>query len=168
LKNLHRHFTRWFACSTGQQAKWKTVCAGVEPSCTGHSPSISTDGRWLAFSTVAATDASGQFLADTYAQVYLLNHQTGQLTLVSADSSGTPGNGESRIISLQQEGFSSDVRVSGDGRFVAFSFQAANLLSEEVEKRKCFAAIIVGAYPCYDLFVYDHQSEESNWVSRPK
>jgi len=69
---------RLFDRTTG---KMETVCAGVEPSCTGHSPSISTDGRWLAFSTVAATDASGQPLADTYAQVYLLDHQTGQLTL---------------------------------------------------------------------------------------
>jgi Tol biopolymer transport system component len=156
---------RMFDRTTG---KMETVCAGVEPSCTGHSPSISADGRWLAFSTVTETNASGQPLPDTYAQVYLLDHQTGQLTLVSADSSGTPGNGESGIISLQQEGFSSDVRVSGDGRFVAFSSQAANLLPEGVEKRKCFDAIIVGAYPCYDLFLYDRQSEELNWVSRPK
>jgi len=156
---------RMFDRTTG---KMETVCAGVEPSCTGHSPSISADGRWLAFSALAETDASGQPLPDTYAQVYLLDHQTGQLTLVSADSSGTPGNGTSGIISLQQEGFSSDVRVSGDGRFVAFSSQAANLLPEGVEKRKCFDAIIVGAYPCYDLFIYDRQSEELNWVSRPK
>lgn len=73
--------------------------------------------------------------------------------------------GAMEIISLQQGGFSSDVRVSGDGRFVAFSSQAANLLPAGAEKRQCFDPIIVGAYPCYDLIVYDRQTKELNWIN---
>ena len=145
-------------------SKTETVCVGVGPSCSGHSPSISADGRWLAFSTFPATDLSGQRQPESYAQVYLLDHQTGQLTLVSADSIGAQGNGNSGMISLQQEGFSSDVRISGDGRFVAFSSQAANLLPAGVEKRQCFDPIIVGAYHCYDLFIYNRQTKMLYWL----
>lgn len=156
---------RLFDRATG---KTETVCSGKEPSCSGHSPSISADGRWLAFSTVAEFDSNGQRLPGAFSQVFLLDHQTGQGSLVSTDSFGHPGNGESGIISLQQEGFSSDVRISGDGRYVAFSSQATNLLPAGITKRQCNDPVIVGEYLCYDLFLFDQQTRKLSWISRQK
>ncbi len=150
-----------------QTRKMETICADVEGYCSGHSPSISANGRWLAFAS-AELVVSGLHKTGAYAQVYLLDHQTGKLVLISANAQGVPGNGASGVISLQQEGFSSDVRISGDGRFVAFSSQAANLLTEGVEKRQCYDPYIgIGAYPCYDLFLYDRQEGNLTWVGQP-
>ena len=150
-----------------QTRKMETICADVDGYCSGHSPSISSNGRWLAFSAFAGLDAAGHNKTGAYAQVYLLDHQTGKLALISANEQSVPGNGASGVISLQQEGFSSDVRISGDGRFVAFSSQAANLLPPGTEKRQCYDPIIVGPYPCYDLFLYDRQASRLAWVDQP-
>jgi Tol biopolymer transport system component len=148
--------------------KTETICAGEEPACTGHSSSISADGRWIAFSTLAPTDASGFRVPGSYAQVYLFDHQTGQLTLVSTTAQGSPANGDSGIISLQSEGFTSDVHISGDGRIVAFSSQADNLLPQDTSKRQCYDPVIVGAYPCYDLFLYERENGIVKWISHPQ
>ncbi len=147
--------------------RMETVCADEGADCNGNSPSLSNDGHWLVFTTWQTTDSSGYRPATSYAQVYMLDLQTNKLTLVSANPEGIPGDGNSGIIFLQQEGFSNDVRISGDGRYVAFSSQAANLLPAGTEKRRCFAPFYGGVYPCYDLFVYDRQSGELSWISWP-
>ena len=151
--------------STGET---RTIWAGLGAYLTGHSPSISNDGRWLAFGALSNFDYDLTPLPDSYPQVYLLDLQTNESTLVSADSNRNDGIGPSGIISLQQEGWSSDIHISGDGRFVAFSSQAANLLPPGVTKRQCNDPIIVGAYACYDLFVYDRETKELIWVSQAR
>ncbi len=151
-----------------QTKQTETVCAGEMPNCTGHSPSISSDGRWLVFATFPQTDNASGRLQGSYSQVYLLDRQTSTLTLVSANQNGESGDGNSGMILLQQEGFSSDVEISGDGSWIAFSSQASNLLPKGVEKRRCFDAIIVGRYPCYDLFVYNRHTKELDWISQQK
>ncbi len=149
-----------------QTGKIETICA-VDKFCNGHTPSISADGRWLAFvATVPVINAEGAWDPASFAQVYLLDRQTGRLTLLSANESGQPGNDQSGLIQLQSEGFNSDVRISGDGRFVAFSSQAANLLTEGTDKRQCFDPAMIGAYTCYDLFVYDRQTGKLSWISQ--
>jgi len=142
-----------------ERSETRTVCLGAGPLCTGHSASISADGGWLAYGTMPSGKP---------AQVYLLKLALGTQTLVSADAQGNPGDGPSGIILLQQEGFSSDITLSGDGHYVAFSSQAANLLPAGVEKRQCFDPIIAGAYACYNLFIYDRLEGTLSWVSQPK
>ncbi len=77
-------------------------------------PSISADGRYVAFSTSSTTfhpaDVNG--LSD----VYVKDRVTGLLTLVSARPEGIPGNGNS-----------SRPSISGDGRFVAFESNSTDL-----------------------------------------
>ncbi len=146
----------------------RTIWAGLGAYLTGHSPSISNDGRWLAFGALSNFDYDLTPLPDSYPQVYLLDLQTNESTLVSADSNRNDGIGPSGIISLQQEGWSSDIHISGDGRYVAFSSQAANLLPPGVTKRQCNDPTIVGAYACYDLFVYDRETKELIWVSQAR
>lgn len=148
-------------------AEW-VVGASGPPFTFGHSPSISADGRWLAFGSLAAVNADGSPTPDAYAQVYLIDLQEKDidkaLTLVSADHNGNPGNGPSGVVALQQEGWSSDIHISPDGRFVAFSSRAVNLLPAGVQQRQCNDPIVVGAYPCYDLYIYDRETGKLTYI----
>lgn len=146
----------------------RTIWAGLGAYLTGHSPSISNDGRWLAFGALSDFDYDLKPFPDSYPQVYLLDLQTNERILISADSNHNEGIGPSGVVSLQQEGWSSDIHISGDGRYVAFSSQAANLLPPGVKKRQCNDPIIVGAYACYDLFVYDRETQELSWISQAR
>ncbi|MEG4069888.1 calcium-binding protein [Microcoleus sp. Pol11C2] len=80
-----------------------------------YNPSISADGRFVAFSSVASNivprDTNNSF--DIFVRDTVTNTTTG----VSVDSAGNPGN-------LQ----SGSPSISADGRFVAFSSNASNLV----------------------------------------
>ncbi|MBI5845303.1 MAG: PD40 domain-containing protein [Deltaproteobacteria bacterium] len=77
-------------------------------------PAISADGRYIAFTSFASNlvpvDINGS------ADVFLHDTQTGVTSLVSKDSSGSQGNGDS--------GYPS---ISADGRYVVFMSVADNL-----------------------------------------
>ncbi|MRR28959.1 hypothetical protein EG834_01180 [bacterium] len=160
---VYRPFISLYDRSTG---KTETVWDGMGAYQTGHSPSISNDGRWLAFGALTEYDYGEKPLPDSYPQVYLLDRQTDEAIVISKDANNNWGNGPSGVVSLQQEGWSSDIHISGDGRYVAFSSQAANLLPPGVTKRQCFDPYVVGAYACYDLFVYDRVKDELTWLSQ--
>ena len=53
---------------------------------TGHSPSISNDGRWLAFGALTEYDYDEKPLPDSYPQVYLLDRQTDETNVISKDA----------------------------------------------------------------------------------
>lgn len=79
-------------------------------------PSISADGRFVGFRSEApdVTNNDGQTSSD----IFLRDMQTGVTRLVSVRADGAaPGNGESR-----------ETFVSADGRYVAFSSFATNLV----------------------------------------
>jgi Tol biopolymer transport system component len=74
-------------------------------------PTISANGRFVAFTSVAAlAPAPG----GSGTQIFLRDTQTNTTTLVSQDTGGTAGNGAS-----------SQPTISGDGRFVALTSVAA-------------------------------------------
>jgi len=85
---------------------------------TGESiyPSISEDGRWIAFSS----DAPDLVMDDTNAfqDVFVFDRVSGEVSRVSMGWDGSQGNGDSRTPS-----------ISGDGRYVAFRSGATNLVS---------------------------------------
>lgn len=79
-------------------------------------PSISNDGRFVAFVSLASNLSSG----GVGSQVYVHDWQTNRTTLISRNgtvSSPTGGNGPS-----------SAPTISGDGQFIAFVSSATNLL----------------------------------------
>jgi hypothetical protein len=80
----------------------------------GDLPAISGSGRFVAYNTTESLVP-----ADTNAanDVYAYDRQSGVVMLVSASSTGTPGNGNSY-----------SAAISWDGRFVAFESQASNLV----------------------------------------
>lgn len=89
--------------------------SGTGNSASGF-PSISYDGRYVAFSSTASNLHVDD--GDTASDVYVRDMDTGEMILVSRASGplGVKGSGAS--------GFPS---ISGDGRFVAFESVAANL-----------------------------------------
>ncbi len=78
-------------------------------------PTVSADGRFVAFSSVATNLVAGGCTSGIR-QIYVRDRQTGVSTCVSVDAAGAPGDGTSSLPAL-----------SADGRFVAFESTATNL-----------------------------------------
>ena len=98
-------------------------------------PSISADGRYVAFST--ATSLVPEDTRAFSVDVYLRDRLAGTTELISVNSDEVPGDGRS-------EGPS----VSADGRFVAFQSDSANFASPDAP---------AGFFPDEDIFVRDRQ-----------
>ena len=79
------------------------------------SPSISADGRFVAFASVASNLVPGD--TNNQGDIFVRDLSTNTTTLVSVSSSGDRGNDLSVYNS-----------ISGDGRFVAFQSNASNLV----------------------------------------
>lgn len=86
--------------------------AGIGPSSR---PSISNDGRFVAF----ASSASNLIPGVGGSQIYLHDWQTNQTILVSKNNQGNPASGGSTTTSPS---------ISSDGRFVAYVSDATNLV----------------------------------------
>ena len=90
--------------------------AGVQGDKYSVAPSISGDGRFVAFYGDATNLVSGD--TNGWTDVFVRDSQTGQTTRVSVSSAGIQGNHSSYAAS-----------ISGDGRFVAFYSDATNLVT---------------------------------------
>jgi len=89
--------------------------AGNQGNSNSYSPSLSDDGRFVAF----FSDASNLVPGDTNISrdIFVRDTLTNTTTRVSLDSAGNQGNRDSRINS-----------ISPDGRFLAFYSDASNLV----------------------------------------
>jgi Tol biopolymer transport system component len=101
--------------------------------------SISADGRFVAFISVATNLVPDD--TNNWDDVFVHDRQTEQTTLVSVSSTGQQGDSYIREFSL-----------SADGRFVAFSSAATNLVPDNSDGR-------------LDVFVHDRQTEETTLAS---
>jgi Tol biopolymer transport system component len=124
------------------RATGTTSCVSVDSDRVprgGAGPSISADGRFVAFWSFSPDlvhgDRNGTF------DVFVHDRATGVTSLVSVDSSGVQGNGSSGGAS-----------ISVDGRFVAFSSRASNLVLEDTNGWQ-------------DVFVHDRASGTVTRVS---
>ena len=92
--------------------------AGAQGNSRSFTPSISADGRFVAFMSGAdnlvAGDANGEF------DIFVRDRQSGTTELVSVDSAEAQGNGNSTMTS-----------ISSNGRFVAFASLATNLVASD-------------------------------------
>ena len=109
---------------------------GNEPS---GEPSISADGRFVAFRSGASNLVSGD--ANEWGDIFVYDRQTGQVELVSVASNGAQGNN-----------YPDKPSISADGRFVAFSSYASNLVIDDTNLVE-------------DVFVHDRQTRETRRVS---
>jgi len=102
-------------------------------------PSISADGRFVAFHSGATNLVPGD--TNNNDDIFLRDLSTNTTTRVSVDSAGNQGNE-----------FSGDPSISGDGRFVAFASSASNLVPGDTNKEE-------------DIFVRDLSTNTTTLVS---
>ena len=102
-------------------------------------PSISADGRFIAFRSHATNLVSDD--TNNYLDIFVRDGITQQTTRVSIASDGT-----------QSDDFSSYPSISSDGRFVVFESRARNLVSNDTNHTT-------------DVFVHDRQTGETRRVS---
>jgi Tol biopolymer transport system component len=112
---------------------------GNSANSSSSNPSLSADGRFVAFES----DASNLVAGDTNGtrDIFVYDTQTRNIRRVSVDASGNQGNGYSRNAS-----------ISADGRFVGFVSDASNLVAGDTNGTR-------------DVFVYDTQTSNIRRVS---
>jgi len=122
-------------------------------------PNISADGRWVAF----VSRSSNLVRNDTNAKrdVFVRDRQTGTTRRVSVTSNGTQGDDESGVV-MHQEGWYDGPAISADGRWVAFTSKASNLVPDDTNE--CDSPIF-GPHNCYDVFIHDLQTGTTERVS---
>ncbi len=96
---------------------------GSDVSIGGALPSITPDGRYVIFLSLATALPGGNPSGSI--DIYLHDRTTGQTERVSVASNGTAGNGESGLAS-----------ISADGRYVAFSSRATNLAPGDADDQE--------------------------------
>lgn len=93
------------------------------PTSPTKSKSMSSDGRYVAFSSSATNLVPGD--TNNVADVFVYDRTTGAMELVSRNSSGVIGNGPSDGPAL-----------SADGRYVAFMSYASNLVAGDTNNQR--------------------------------
>jgi len=112
---------------------------GTQPNDHSYSPSISADGRYVAFDSFA----SNLVQEDTNDQrdVFIVDRVTGQIQRLSVSSDGIQGNGTSQ-----------DAFISASGRFVGFNSLSTNLVIGDTNET-------------HDAFVFDRVTGQIRLVS---
>lgn len=101
------------ASGAGATIRVSAPATGAEPDGASGSPSLSADGRFVAFDSGATNLVPGD--TNEASDVFVRDMATGAIERVSLASGG------------QANGHSYDPAISSDGRYVAFSSRAANL-----------------------------------------
>jgi Tol biopolymer transport system component len=114
---------------------------GAEGNQRSTRPSISPDGHYVAFESLASNLVAGD--ANGFTDIFVRDRLSGTTEIVSVATGGQPGDRESQ-----------DASISADGRFVAFMSLASNFVAGDVP---------VSA----DVFVRDRQNSTTDLVSGP-
>lgn len=129
---------------TGETVRVVEAAGGGEPNGSTHIPTISDDGRFVAFQSYATDLLSEQppcELGSCTNNAYVIDRQTGEIEQASQGWDGSAPNGQSRASA-----------ISGDGRFVAFLSDASNIVPDDTN----FAQ---------DVFLYDRKNHFARRVS---
>ncbi len=109
-------------------------------------PSISADGRFVAFVSLATNLLAPGAAVPAGQQIYVRDRQTGLTSLVSVDNNVAPNPGT---------GVSSAPSISADGRVVAFVSLATNLLAPD--------PVVLGGQ---QIYIHDRQLGQSSLASQ--
>lgn len=109
--------------------------AGVDPNGASADPSLSGDGRYVAFASQASN--LGPVLGRRRIfNIYLFDFRAGRATLISSSRNGSPANGPSTTPS-----------ISANGQVVAFASQATNLVARTANRKVTDIFVRVGSGP---------------------
>ncbi|MDP6995363.1 MAG: SUMF1/EgtB/PvdO family nonheme iron enzyme [Candidatus Poribacteria bacterium] len=130
---------------TGATTRVSLDSSGAQANGDSSSPSISGDGRYIAFES----NATNLVAVDTNGSIDIFVHdtQTGTTARVSLDSSGAQATGDSNSPSISN---SEDPLL--DGRYITFESAATNLVADDSNSS-------------IDTFVYDTQTSTTTRVS---
>jgi len=138
--------------NTGAVERVSVASGGAEANGDCLLPSISADGRYVAF----ASEASNLVPGDTngIVDVFVHDRETGQTWCVSVAGSGLPPNGASTAPA-----------ISPDGRWVAFESTASDLVSGDVNGQQDIFVrdLVAGAT---DLVSVNSEGQQANGASR--
>lgn len=112
---------------------------GTQGNSFTYDPSLSGDGRYVAFCSNAANFVPNDI--NGYQDIFVHDLRTGATTIVSVASNGTQGNGNSSL-----------ARMSRDGRYISFVSDASNLVPNDHNNK-------------YDVFVRDRKTNTTTRVS---
>lgn len=121
---------------TGQTTRVSLSSSREQGNNTSYYPYISSDGRYVGFSSSASNLVPGD--NNAYSDVFVHDRQTGQTTRVSISTSGEEGEHSSSYPSP----------ISADGRYVAFGSTASNLVPDDTNGTQ-------------DVFVHDSQTGQT-------
>jgi len=124
---------------TGETSLVSTGPLGVSGDQGSWNPSISADGNWVVYSSLATNLVAGDVNGEE--DVFLYDVQSQQTSLVSVNDAGE-----------QADDGSGDVEISGDGRYVTYESDATNLVPGDTNGVE-------------DIFVYDRLAGEVRRVS---
>jgi hypothetical protein len=124
---------------TGKTTRVSVDSAGVQGNKISRYPSLSADGRYVAFHSSADNLVAGD--TNNVWDVFVHDRITGTTTRVSVDSAGVQGNNNS-----------ANACVSADGRCVAFQSVASNLVAGDTNN-------------VWDVFVHDRMTGKTTRVS---
>jgi len=123
---------------TAQTILVSVSSSGVQANNGSTSPSISSDGRYVAFTSFASNLVAGD--TNNTLDIFVHDQQTGQTKRVNVSSSG------------EQGGYSLSPSISSDGRYVAFETTSDNLVDGDNNGK-------------FDIFVHDLQTAQTTRVS---
>jgi hypothetical protein len=125
-------------------SKSSTGVLGNGPS---RNPSISADGRYVAFESTAKNLVPNDTNGVT--DIFVHDRQIGQTTRVSVTHNGGQANGASF-----------EAAISGDGRFVSYSSKATNLVANPIYPPKIDCGDTSGheRNPSIQVYLYDRQT----------
>jgi Tol biopolymer transport system component len=112
---------------------------GQEADAGSRSPVLSADGRYIAFRSDATNLIAGE--NNNSSDIFVYDRLSGTTERVSVNSAGEPGNDDSH-----------SPAISADGRFVAFSSRATNLVANDTNNAE-------------DIFLHDRNSKTTARVS---
>ena len=117
---------------TGETTRVSVSSSGAEANGDSFAPALSSDGRYVAFSSAATNLVDGD--TNDANDIFIRDRQANTTTRVSVGFDGSQANGGSDQPSL-----------SGDGRLVAFTSTASNIVNGDANNLR-------------DAFVYDRQA----------
>jgi Tol biopolymer transport system component len=124
---------------TGQTSRVSVATDGTQGDYDSHTPTLSADGRYVAFDSQAGNLAPDD--TNGCHDVFIHDRQTGETVRVSAATDGTQGDSISEYPA-----------ISGDGRYVAYRSYATNLVPGDTNGTS-------------DIFWHDRQTGETRRVS---
>lgn len=125
---------------TFQAERVSVTSDGAEANDNSGSPSVSADGRYVAYGSNATNLVPGDTNGVT--DIFVFDRDTNTTERVSVASDGTQAND-----------YSAEPSISADGRFVTYSSGASSL--------------VPGDTSGYDIFVFDRQTETTTRISVP-